>query len=519
MEVDQQKWAEEISLLQKVFRYHQFRLVFAEYRLPQILEKLETELQEKFPERTVTSFPVDGLTYGQISKALDNFTDEIIIIPDFDYILKHDHLRVPFNQSRDRVGQHEYALICCIHTDIFHKLPRLLADWWSVRDLILDLQSPSPPPQGLYIHIPFCRKACHYCDFHFSTVLKYKEEVLRAMLSELHLRKRELPGRSLRSIYFGGGTPSLLSTDEIKRFLEKAAQYWSWDAEIEITLEANPDDLSAGYLRALRRETPVNRLSIGVQSFWEEDLRYMGRIHSAEQALNAIREARHAGFERLSIDLIFGTPTTGNEQWLANLNRAAELQIPHLSCYALTVEDKTALGYRVRKGITPLPPESKAAEQFEMLMAFAERQGYEQYELSNFARAGQRAIHNSLYWQGAPYLGIGPSAHSYNGSCRRWNVAGNGLYLRRLQEGKPTWEEECLTTPQRYNELILTRLRTIEGIALPDIQMLGATYKTHFLKNARPLMQQELLQQKEDHYILTRKGRLLADFVARELFW
>ncbi len=374
-------------------------------------------------------------------------------------------------------------------------------------------------PQGLYIHIPFCKKACHYCDFHFSTVLKYKQEVLQAMLLELDLRKRELPGRRLSSIYFGGGTPSLLSTDELNAFFEKIAQYLIREDEIEITLEANPDDLSAAYLRDLRQNTPVNRLSIGVQSFFEEDLRYMGRVHSAGQALRAIEDARDAGFERLSIDLIFGSPTTGNEQWMENLQRAAELQIPHLSCYALTVEDNTALGHWVRKGISPLPPESKAAEQFELLMTFAERQNYEQYELSNFARPGHRARHNSLYWQGEPYLGIGPSAHSYDGRCRRWNVANNGLYLRRLQTGKPAFEEECLTTSQRYNEYILTRLRTIEGAEQTAISGFGESYEKYFLQTATSLLEQGLLKNKGGRYVLTPKGKLLADFVTRELFY
>ncbi len=378
----------------------------------------------------------------------------------------------------------------------------------------------SSPPQSLYIHIPFCRRACHYCDFHFSTVLKYKEEVLQAMLLELDMRRRELPERRLSSIYFGGGTPSLLSISELNTFFEQIARYFSWEADAEITLEANPDDLKAGYLQALKNETPINRLSIGVQSFHAKDLQEMGRIHTAEQALQAVLLARDAGFDNLSIDLIFGSPSTTDEMWAANLAKAQTLQIPHLSCYALTVEERTALGYRVRKGISPPPPEEKATRQFKALMEFAERQGYEQYEISNFAQPGHRAVHNSSYWQGAAYLGIGPSAHSFDGRrCRRWNVANNGMYLQRINNGLPSWEEECLTSVQQYNELVLTRLRTKEGIRLAEITPLGEHFSTHFIREAAPLLESSLLQKKQNSYALTKRGKLLADFVSASLFW
>ncbi len=376
------------------------------------------------------------------------------------------------------------------------------------------------PDQSLYIHVPFCKRACHYCDFHFSTVQKHKKEVLEAMLLELDLRKGELPDRNLCSIYFGGGTPSLLSISELNVFFDHIARYFNWGRKTEITLEANPDDLSEAYLKSLLKETPINRLSIGVQSFAEEDLRYMGRIHTAREAEEVLFKAQDLGFEKLSIDLIFGGPTTSDEIWAANLEKAASLQVQHLSCYALTVEERTALGYRVRKDLSPQPSESRAARQFEYLMAFAERQDYEPYEISNFARKGHRAIHNSLYWQGAPYLGIGPSAHSFDGHRRRrWNVANNGLYLKCLTTGQPPWEEECLTSEQRYNELVLTRLRTLEGLSAKAIQDLGENYLQHFLRQAKSLQAEKLLEEEKGWYRLSRAGRLLADFVARELFW
>ncbi len=246
----------------------------------------------------------------------------------------------------------------------------------------------------------------------------------------------------------------------------------------------------------------------------------MGRVHTARQAEEAVRRAQDVGFENLSIDLIFGSPTTSDEIWAANLEKAAKLQIRHLSCYALTVEERTALGYRVRKNLEPQPSESRAARQFEDLMIFAERQGYEPYEISNFAKAGYRAVHNSLYWRGAPYLGIGPSAHSFDGCRRRrWNVASNGLYLKRLEAGLPPWEEECLTSSQRYNELILTRLRTLEGLSIKAVQALGEDYFNYFASQVEPLEKEGLLERDEQRYRLTRAGRLLADFVARELFW
>lgn len=339
------------------------------------------------------------------------------------------------------------------------------------------------------------------------------------MVKELSLRHNELPNKQLNSIYIGGGTPSLLTITELNALFEQTGRYFSWNKTTEITLEANPDDLSKDYLHKLYKYTPVNRLSIGVQSFSDEDLQYMGRIHHAKQAEYAIRQAQDTGFENLSIDLIFGSPTTSDKQWATHLEKAAKLQIPHLSCYALTIEKKTALNHWIDKGQQPRPPEEKSARQFEQLMTFAERHGYEHYEISNIALPGYRAVHNSLYWQGTPYLGIGPSAHSYNGqNRRRWNIANNGLYLQRMLQGQKTWNEECLSTLQRYNELVLTRLRTSDGLSPNQIRNIDKRLLNDFERQAQTLIKNGLLLYQKNRYRLTRRGRLLADWVAAELF-
>lgn len=378
---------------------------------------------------------------------------------------------------------------------------------------------------GLYLHIPFCKQACHYCNFHFSTSLKYKEEMVAALLQELEWRKAYLNGAALHSIYIGGGTPSLLSDRELQLIFEKIYKLFEVEQAAEITLEANPDDLTLSKLEALR-QTPVNRLSIGIQSFFEADLRFMNRAHTAEEAEHCIKNALSLGFQNLTIDLIYGAPTTPDSHWEANLQKVFAYQIPHVSCYALTVEPKTALDHFVKTGKAPAVDEEQAARQFEVLMQLMRTQGYEHYEISNFAKPGHYARHNSSYWLGSPYLGIGPSAHSYDGNSRQWNIAHNANYLRTITENQALghypaqlFEIEFLTPAQRYNEYIMTSLRTSWGCDIAHIKNMHEKFEVYFLLNVQPYLRKELIIKREDVFFLTDQGRLLADKIAAELFW
>jgi len=375
---------------------------------------------------------------------------------------------------------------------------------------------------GIYFHIPFCKQACYYCNFHFSTSMKYKSEMVEAMLRELDWRQRYLREEELSSLYFGGGTPSLLEEGELMAFFDAVHRYFRLASDAEITLEANPDDLHPEKLAALRR-SPVNRLSIGVQSFSEEDLRFFNRAHNAREARECLERARAAGFEDLTIDLIYGAPTTSDARWLENLRMAFESNIPHLSCYALTVEPRTALDYFIRKGKVPPLEEEQAARQFELLREATAAAGYEQYEISNFAWPGRYARHNSSYWSGEAYLGIGPSAHSYDGHSRQWNVANNAKYLRALSgtklEATQLYEREELQPSDRYNEYVMTGLRTIWGVELKKVRALGLGFEQHLRTAAQPFLEEGQLVQQKGAYQLTPQARFLADGIAAALFW
>jgi oxygen-independent coproporphyrinogen-3 oxidase len=368
---------------------------------------------------------------------------------------------------------------------------------------------------GIYLHIPFCKQACHYCDFHFSTSLRYREEVLQAMLTELELQKDYLQDAPLDSIYLGGGTPSLLTAQELSRLFDKIYSLHSVAADAEITLEANPDDLSEAKLAELQ-STPINRLSIGIQSFAEKDLLYMNRAHNAVEAGRCIELAQAAGFHNLTVDLIYGAPTTSHEQWAENIEKVLAYNVPHISCYCLTVEPKTALAHFVATGQSKPVDDEQAERQFKYLMERLATADYDHYEISNFAKPGHYAVHNSNYWLGKKYLGIGPSAHSYNGSSRQWNVANNSQYRKKLEEGMLPFEIEHLTKEQRYNELVMTRLRTIWGVQTRD---LDAPFKAYFIQQMQPFIQAGQVIEQGDHYVLSSAGRLLADRIAMEAFW
>lgn len=375
---------------------------------------------------------------------------------------------------------------------------------------------------GIYLHIPFCKQACHYCNFHFSTSLRQKGAMVEAIVHELELQKDYLQGAPLSSIYFGGGTPSLLDAAELERIFSKIYQLHRVQADAEITLEANPDDLNLDKLQTLRN-SPVNRLSIGIQSFAEEDLRFMNRAHNAQEARSCIENALALGFDNLTLDLIYGAPTTSHEQWARNLDTIFQYPIPHLSAYCLTVESKTALDHFVRQGKASPVDEEQANAQFQYLMDATQAQGYEHYEISNFAKPGRYARHNSSYWLGEPYLGIGPSAHSFNGQSRQWNVANNAKYLKILTQEDVAelgdtglFELEELSPATRYNEYVMTGLRTIWGC---DLQKITPAFQSYFVENLQPFIDKGQVRVENQKYRLSASGKFMADYIAAQLFF
>lgn len=371
----------------------------------------------------------------------------------------------------------------------------------------------------IYIHIPFCKQKCSYCNFHFSTSLNFRDDMLAAMKKEIALRKDELQNKSLQSLYFGGGTPSILSSDEIQRLIDEVLKYFSFEKEIEITLEANPDDLDKNFLSGLSG-SPVNRLSIGTQSFFEADLKLMNRAHTANEAEDSIKRAQDFGFENLSIDLIYGSPTSNLEIWKENLNKTIALEVPHISSYALTVEPKTALENWIARGKVLSPKEEEQNKEFYYLSDFLKDHGFEHYEVSNFARPGFHSRHNASYWKYTEYLGIGPSAHSYNGSdIRSWNVANNPQYIKKLGAGFPAKEEEILSMEDQFNEMVMIGLRTIWGIDLKSVkEKFDDRILEHFQREIRHKLQEEILIIENNHLKIPEKHWFMADGIASDLF-
>ncbi|MBO9570971.1 MAG: radical SAM family heme chaperone HemW [Chitinophagaceae bacterium] len=367
---------------------------------------------------------------------------------------------------------------------------------------------------GIYIHIPFCKRACNYCNFHFSTSMKLRNDFLSSLLKEIALRKNYIGGELVETIYFGGGTPSLLSTEELSAIFNELSKHFSISSFVEITFEANPDNIDINSL-LLWKSLGINRLSIGVQSFFDEDLIWMNRVHSADQAIGCIQSARDAGIDNFSIDLIYGGPTLTDEKWMSNLERAVSLKIPHLSCYALTVEPSTALDVMIRKKkAAPVNTEDQA-RQFLLMTDYLQAAGYEHYEISNLALPGKRSQHNSSYWRGVKYLGLGPSAHSFNGSTRQWNVANNALYIQSLNNNEIPFEIETLSDEQRFNEYIMTALRTIEGV---DINRARAISKSDLIQQSQQFIDKKWVKIIDNKIMLTREGKLFADGIASELF-
>lgn len=371
---------------------------------------------------------------------------------------------------------------------------------------------------GIYLHIPFCKQACNYCDFHFSTSLKMKASFIDALLTEIALRKSVFEQQTINSIYFGGGTPSLLSEKDLNRIFETLFTSFRVSPMAEITLEANPDDLSLEKIKVLKN-TPINRLSIGVQSFRDEDLRFMKRAHNAREALSSIKNSKQAGFTNLTIDLIYGTPGMDTSAWLENLNIAFALDIPHISCYALTVEPNTELHHQILHQKVSNVDEHQSAVQFELLTRQMKRNGYEQYEISNFCIPGAYSKHNSSYWKKNMYLGLGPSSHSFYDNKRLWNVSNNTTYVKSLAQNLLPLKEEVLSLEDRYNEYVMTSLRTKWGCSIAEIENNFSSELADYFRNEIELYvsSKNVLVKKEVYY-LSEKGTLLADRIASDLF-
>lgn len=371
---------------------------------------------------------------------------------------------------------------------------------------------------GIYIHIPFCKQACHYCDFHFSTSLKHKDELLQCIHEELQLQRPYLENQTVETIYFGGGTPSLLSASELDKIIDTVHQNFEVSDQAEITLEANPDDLGIEKLKELRN-TAINRLSIGVQSFFDEDLKWMNRAHQAQEAETAVKRAQDFGLENITIDLIYGYPLLSDEKWNNNIQKTIDLAIPHISSYSLTVEPQTALDSFIKKGQQKPLDEMQSATQFKFLIQELTQNGFEHYEISNFAKPNQYAKHNTNYWRGIHYLGIGPSAHSFNGQSRQWNIANNAKYIQEITLKKVPFTLETLSLENKFNEYIMTSLRTQWGIDLAKIELdFGINYKNKLLTCADEYMNDNLLALDDEKLKLTPKGKLLADKIASDLF-
>jgi len=372
---------------------------------------------------------------------------------------------------------------------------------------------------GIYIHIPFCRQACHYCNFHFSTTLSLKGAFLNALQLEIAARKNYLEGKTIQSIYFGGGTPSVLSANEISLILSTIYANYAVDENAEITMEANPDDIHATYLRDVKL-AGINRMSIGIQSFYDRDLVWMNRSHTGVQAAQCLDLIIQAGFDKITADLIYGIPMLSHQEWAINIDTVIAKGIGHISCYALTVEPKTALQYLIAKGKSVPISDQHTAEQFEILQQKLSAATFEHYEISNFAKNGQYALHNSSYWLGNHYLGLGPSAHSFNGRTREWNVSNNALYIKSIENNGSYIETELLDVYTQMNEKIMTSLRTMWGLDMYKFEMqFGKANATTLLSEMKELMLQGLLQNDNGVVTISQKGKILADGIISDLFF
>lgn len=370
---------------------------------------------------------------------------------------------------------------------------------------------------GIYIHIPYCKRKCSYCNFHFSTNFSTKDDLISSILLEIQARKHESQDMRVSSIYFGGGTPSVLNSIELNRIFDMLLQHYQLGEGIEISFEMNPDDVVSSYVKELVR-TPINRISLGVQSFHDSELRFMNRVHDANVSNESIRLLQNFGYGNLTIDLIFGVPQSSTETWAANLNKLLEYNLNHFSAYLLTVEDRTKLSFDVKNSSVKMVTDEIAIEQMNYLLDFAEASGFEAYEISNFAKEGYRAIHNSNYWKGIPYLGFGPSAHSYDGVNRRANISHNLDYIKAVSTGLDYFDIEILSNKNRCNEFLMLNLRKIEGI---DLALLEENFTAYFPRIYKIFQQYEVsgdVIEKNNFISLTKKGRMISDKIISDLF-
>ncbi len=370
---------------------------------------------------------------------------------------------------------------------------------------------------GIYIHIPFCKQKCSYCNFYFSVSMKTKNELIQAILLEIDLNHSYLKTETIDTIYFGGGTPSLLTIAELERIINKLHKYYKFSEEIEITLEANPDDIDVTYLKSLKK-TGVNRFSMGVQSFIDDELRVLNRYHNAQKAEYSIKLIQDNQFDNMNIDLIFGIPNSTIKSWKYNLDKFIDLDIPHLSCYNLTIEPKTAIHHQIKTGKLPEPDDDYNAKLFLETYNFLSSEGFEHYEISNYAKNKSYAKHNTNYWKGVPYLGLGPSAHSYNGDSRQWNIYNNRKYIAQINKGNLPFEKEILNPKDKFNEYLMTGLRTMWGIDINKLKSFGTKYYEAIKDKIEAYVEQGILVRQGDIYKTSLSGKLLTDRITSDLF-
>ncbi len=370
---------------------------------------------------------------------------------------------------------------------------------------------------GIYIHIPFCKKKCHYCNFFSTPSHKFRDAFVPSVIKEIELQKAYLD-EEVNTIYFGGGTPSLLSGDELNNIVDSIHKNFQIGDTPEITMEVNPDDISAAKIKEIRN-TPVTRISIGVQSFYAMDLKYLNRVHEEGQGEYAIKSLQDAGYDNLSIDLIFGAPSLGMGHWKENLNKTIEFSVPHISAYALTVEPNTNLEVLISKRKLAAVSEAETINQFKYLMSFLKEQGFIHYEISNFCLPGFTSIHNSSYWDGPPYLGVGPSAHSFDRTSRQWNCSHLDQYIGSIEQNSLPFEREVLTPDQKYNEYIMTSLRTAKGLNAEFVKKeFGENYADHMMESLHKYDSGDWIETLNNNICLTDEGKLFSDLISSELF-
>lgn len=370
---------------------------------------------------------------------------------------------------------------------------------------------------GIYIHIPFCKQKCTYCDFHFSTTFEeYRQEMIDSICKEIELRQGYLAEKEIKTIYFGGGTPSILLESELKQILKTISAQFEVDSDAEVTLEANPDDINSESLN-LWKSVGVNRLSIGLQSFKQSDLDWMNRAHNVDESLNCVQLAQEHGFDNLTVDLMYGLPDLNMSEWSNHVQKVIDMGVPHISAYCLTVEEKTALSNWVNRGKITTPNEDVQSDQFMKLLEMVEANGFEQYEISNFSKPGHESKHNSNYWKGEWYLGVGPSAHSFNSKSRSWNIANNRKYLKAIEDNTEVFETEVLSKIDQFNERILIGLRTAYGVNLNDLNQI-VPISASFESVLMDFKEKNWIHENAKVLTLSKEGKLRADYIASELF-